>query len=195
MSEIKRITTDDLRQMSDSEGIIFQGCGGNLQEWLDGINRTFTQAEILRDGSEFSADDVFAFNSDKLTCLLFRFNSDLNLNMGKLAMWRLQTHENFGGTWLSDYVPNHLGGFLTDHHPQQKPDCPLLGADGNIFDLIGIANRTLKENGMKSEAKEMCDRITSSGSYDEALSIIGEYVNITEVDDPVDAENMGGMEL
>lgn len=27
-------------------------------------------------------------------------------------MWRLQTHELFGGTWLSDYVPNRLGGFV-----------------------------------------------------------------------------------
>jgi hypothetical protein len=27
-------------------------------------------------------------------------------------MWRLHTHEQFGGTWLSDYVPNRLGGFV-----------------------------------------------------------------------------------
>ena len=24
----------------------------------------------------------------------------------QLAMWRLQTYDQFGGTWLSDYVPN-----------------------------------------------------------------------------------------
>jgi len=29
-------------------------------------------------------------------------------------MWRLQTHPHFGGTWLSDYVPNRLGGFLQE---------------------------------------------------------------------------------
>ena len=29
----------------------------------------------------------------------------------------------------------------------------------------------------------MCSRITSSGSYDEALSIIDEYVEITSADD------------
>ena len=56
---------------------------------------------------------------------------------------------------------------------------------------MGIASRNLKENDMRSEAKEMCERITSSGSYDEALGIIGEYVNITSADD-VD-EDMGGM--
>ena len=36
---------------------------------------------------------------------------------------------------------------------------------------------------MRSEAKEMRKRITSSGGYDEALGIIGEYVTITSVDD------------
>lgn len=65
----------------------------------------------------------------------------------------------------------------------KKPKCPLIGQNGNIFNLIGIASKTLKRNGMYDEAKEMCSRITSSGSYDEALSIIDEYVEITSVDE------------
>ena len=40
--------------------------------------------------------------------------------------------------------------------------------------------RDLEKNNMKEKAKEMRDRITSSNSYDEALSIIGEYVEITD---------------
>ena len=39
---IKAIATDDLRRMSDKEGIVFQGCGGDPQEWLDGINGLLT---------------------------------------------------------------------------------------------------------------------------------------------------------
>ena len=61
-----------------------------------------------------------------------------------------------------------------------KPDCPLIGADGNIFNLLGIASRTLREHGLKEQAKEMSDRVFASGSYGEALCIIGEYVNITD---------------
>lgn len=61
-----------------------------------------------------------------------------------------------------------------------KPDCALIGQDGNIFNLLGIASRTLKQNSMADEAKEMCSRVTSSESYCEALNIIGEYVNITD---------------
>lgn len=59
-----------------------------------------------------------------------------------------------------------------------KPDCKLIGEDGNIFNLMAIASKTLRENGLSEEAAEMRDRITSFGSYDEALCIIGEYVNI-----------------
>lgn len=61
----------------------------------------------------------------------------------------------------------------------QKPKCALIGEDGNIFNLMGIASRTLKRNGMQEEAKEMCDRITNSGNYDEALAIISDYVEVT----------------
>ena len=89
----------------------------------------------------------------------------------------------FAGTWLSDYVPNKLGGFIAEEHLKEKPDCKLIGEDGNIFNLMGIASRTLKQNGLKDEAKEMCSRVTSSGSYYEALNIIGEYVNITGDDE------------
>lgn len=55
--------------------------------------------------------------------------------------------------------------------------CPIIGADGNIFNLLGIASRTLKNNGMADESKEMYDHVTSSGSYNEALCIISEYVD------------------
>ena len=48
---------------------------------------------------------------------------------------------------------------------------------------MGIASNTLKHNGMADEAKEMRERITSSGSYDEALCILGEYVDICSEED------------
>ena len=65
---------------------------------------------------------------------------------------------------------------------KKKPECPLIGADGNIFNIMGIAAKTLKRAGMGDAAKEMQDRVTSSGSYSEALAIITEYV------EPVTAE-------
>lgn len=178
---IKGITTDELRTMDKAEGIIFQGCGGDPQEWIDGINELLTESQILLDGTKFNS--ALKFQHDGLTCLLFEFNDDVKLDIGKLAMWRIQTHEQFGGTWLSDYVPNRIGGFVQKINDVQKPDCPLIGQDGNIFNLMGIALRTLRQSGMADEAKAIQKRITASGSYDEALNIIGEYVNITSADD------------
>lgn len=174
---ISTITTDDLRCMENKEGLILMGCGGDLQEWVDGINDMFTESGILKGGSRFK--DVSAFQYDGMTCLLYPFEG-VNLDIGKLAMWRLHTHENFGGTWLSDFVSNRLGGFIGEPSPEpEKPDCALIGQDGNIFNLVGIAAHTLREHGQKEQAKEMTDRVFASGSYGEALCIIGEYVNIT----------------
>ncbi len=59
---------------------------------------------------------------------------------------------------------------------KEKPLCPIIGANGNIFNILGIASRTLKDNGMTEEAAEMYSRVTSSGSYEEALGIITEYI-------------------
>ena len=66
---------------------------------------------------------------------------------------------------------------------RMKPDCPLIGQNGNIFVLMGVASQTFRENGLGDEAKEMCERIQNSDSYYEALGIIGEYVNITSMDE------------
>ena len=67
------------------------------QEWLDGINDLLTQDGILQNGSRF--ETVKVFQHDGLNNLLFPFE-DIQVDMGKLAMWRLQTHGAFGGTWL-----------------------------------------------------------------------------------------------
>ena len=174
MAEIQQITTDDLRRMDGQEGLILQGCGGDLQEWVDGINSLLTEAGILMEGSKF--ESVSTFQHKGLTNLLFPFDG-VKLDTGKLAMWRLQTHGQFGGTWLSDYVPNQLGGYHLEDPKQRKPSMRLEDQDGNIFSILGRASHLLKEAGQKDRANEMFRRVTSSDSYAEALHIISEYVD------------------
>ena len=191
---VKSVNTEELRSMSNTEGLVLQGCGGELKEWIDGINGLFKRSGILLEDSEFKEDDCYTFKNGDLTCLLFPFNDNVSIDLGKMAMWRLQTHQDLGGTWFSDYVDNRLGGFIKENDsPEEKakPDCALIGEDGNIFNLMGIASRTLKENGMANEAKEMCERVRSSGSYYEALGVIGEYVNITSSEDMTEDESEG----
>ena len=193
---IKRINMTDLRGYEGREGLILQGCGGDPQEWIDGINDLLTKNEILLDGTKFKNEDCAVFDNNGSTCILYEFTEDTKINMGRLAMWRISSHAQLGGKWLSDFVDHQLGGF----HPtkaieNEKPDCPLIGEDGNIYNLMGIASRTLRENGMADKAKEMTTRITQGAqSYDEALCIIGEYVNITSVDD-VDEDMNEGMDM
>ena len=57
-----------------------------------------------------------------------------------------------------------------------RPKMQLIGQDGNIFAIMGRASRLLKNAGQSDKAKEMCDRVTASQSYSEALSIVSEYV-------------------
>ena len=44
---IRTISTGQLRRMGDQEGLVLQGCGGDPQEWVDGIN------EILAKEAEY----------------------------------------------------------------------------------------------------------------------------------------------
>ena len=64
-----------------------------------------------------------------------------------------------------------------------KPNCPPFEKDGDIITLTIIASRALRNCGMEEEAIEMYERIRTAGSYDKALEVVGEYVNITSVDD------------
>ena len=194
---ISTVTTDDLRRMNGKEGLVLQGYGGDPQEWLDGINSLLTDEGILKNGSRF--ENISVFQNGDLTNILFPFEDGVDIDMDKLAMWRLRSHEQFGGPWLSDYVPNKLGGFVDEAAPErEKPDCKLIGEDGNVFNLMGLAARTLRRNGLAEQATEMTERVTGCGSYDEALCIIGEYVNITGEDESEDIDGeitMGGIQL
>lgn len=54
----------------------------------------------------------------------------------------------------------------------------LIGEDGNIFNLVGIVSREMRRNGLEELASEMRNRVFNSESYDNALQIIMEYVDI-----------------
>jgi len=83
---------------------------------------------------------------------------------------------------------------MTDHKQaveavRRKPSCLIIGADGNIFNIIGIAARRLTGCGMVDAAKEMRSRVMESSNYDNTLAIITEYVEPTDAD----RHSQGGM--
>lgn len=119
------------------------------------------------------------FNKDEIPSTLEKNNKKVKLNDIE--------YDLYCGTSLEDerkidkMFGDRMGYSINKHIVEKtKPKCALIGQDGNIFNLIGIASRTLKSNGMQEEAKEMSNRVFSSQSYNEALCIIGEYVEITD---------------
>ena len=67
----------------------------------------------------------------------------------------------------------------------EKPEAKILGADGNIFNLLAIASNALKKEGLDDQAKEMFNKATSTDSYESAIGVILEYVDPVECDKPV----------
>ena len=60
-----------------------------------------------------------------------------------------------------------------------KPTAKVIGENGNVFNLIGIAKRALIKDGQKKEAGEMQAKIFAEAKdYDEALQIIMEYIEV-----------------
>ena len=65
----------------------------------------------------------------------------------------------------------------------RKPKCPMIGSDGNVFNLIGLAQKSLLAVNEEDSAKELQERVFQSASYDEALNIMQEYVEVTSIDE------------
>lgn len=62
---------------------------------------------------------------------------------------------------------------------KKKPACKMVGENGNVFNLMGLASRALREAGFPEKAKEMLRRVNSEAkSYDAALMLIMEYVEV-----------------
>lgn len=77
-----------------------------------------------------------------------------------------------------------------------REECALVGVDSNIFSLLGVVKKHLREQGrqwlkdgkmvdgeepvdyFRRKSDEMFERVKKSGSYDEALNMLWDYVNI-----------------
>ncbi len=59
----------------------------------------------------------------------------------------------------------------------KKPECVLVGTDGNVFSIIGRVMRALQRAGMSEKADEFQTRATECKSYDEVLILLHEYVD------------------
>jgi hypothetical protein len=65
---------------------------------------------------------------------------------------------------------------MEDH---EKPECQLIGEDGNVFLIMGRVRRSLEGAGQRKEAAEFTERARAAHSYDEVLRLVMEYVEVT----------------
>lgn len=86
---------------SNKEYLVFQGCGGQLQEWFDGINEILISENIIKN----KVKKMYSFENNNLTNIAVPLN---NMDLSKLAIVRLKLREVFGTMWFSDYVDNYL---------------------------------------------------------------------------------------
>lgn len=59
---IQKISIEQLRRMGDQEGLVLQGCGGDLQDWVDGINVMLAEDGVFKKGAGFQ--EAYSFKHD-----------------------------------------------------------------------------------------------------------------------------------
>lgn len=111
---------------------------------------------------------------------------DIRVDDGTLAVHFWQDHD----FELKRDVPD-MTEFNKLLNRPKKPKMQLIGQDGNIFAIMGRASRLLKNAGQSDKAKEMCNRITASKNYSEALSIVSEYVETELTPTPAPKRDRG----
>jgi len=73
--------------------------------------------------------------------------------------------------------PYPMGG--TDGEPEpRKPKCKLVGTDGNVFALTAKVTQALRSAGQDDKCQEFNKRLLVCKSYDDALVLMLEYVDV-----------------
>lgn len=90
-----------IRLSKQTEYLVWQGCGGPIEDWYNGITKMLIENEIA--DKNYKMKEMYVFDNNGLICLLTPLDK---LNIGKLAMMRLMWRETFGTVWLSDYIAN-----------------------------------------------------------------------------------------
>jgi len=117
MTKILEKTMVDIEEYAqEHDAIVFMGCGGDLQQWVDGITDMLKECDIVPRDFEFSFAWRFTYREPlTIICLLFPIDGK-GLNIGKLSIWRIE-NQNLDAKWLSD--------FLVQRRASGRNSCPM----------------------------------------------------------------------
>ena len=97
----------------------------------------------------------------------------ISLHVVSWAIGVLSKELERGIAWLAILVKRR-----NEMSEELKPKCKLIGTDGNVFALAGQVSKVLKAAGQKEKANEFQHKLMRCASYDDALILMGEYVEI-----------------
>lgn len=90
-----------LKLAKQTDYLVWQGCGGPIEDWYDGITKMLIENGIA--DKNYKMKEMYVFDNNGLTCLLTPLDK---LNISKLAAYRIAWRDTFGTMWLSDYIDN-----------------------------------------------------------------------------------------
>ena len=85
---------------------------------------------------------------------------------------------------FSDTVYFHAGSLdnIETNKSKNEYEKPICRVDSyaTMYELICSASKTLKQNNMNKESREMIEKATLSYSYEDAFNVIEEYVELSK---------------
>ena len=95
------------------EGLVILGAGGDLNEWVEGITKNLFEEKIIPENNQNWIKEAFTLfgnveGENGRTDLVMIFNPEVKIEIGRMAIWRLQTGYM---SWVSDFVVNYRSDY------------------------------------------------------------------------------------
>jgi len=121
--KVKELGFSNLKELASNgkgnraEGLVILGCGGDLNEWVNGVSQELHTAAVTttNDPKVLWGNIYKTTTKDLRVDLTFMFNEAFKelFDVPKLAIWRIRWG---GASWLSDYLRN----FENDHEENKR---------------------------------------------------------------------------
>lgn len=89
-----------IMQYVNQKSIVFIGCGGNIEEWVNGVSNIYLKFGIFK-GCKRKFHKVYVFHDGLKRNLVF--DTSFGIDHNRLEQW-MQSNRIFKCSWLYDYA-------------------------------------------------------------------------------------------